>query len=222
MRMMRVRFILVERTTPVRMRPRMETFPVKGHFLSMYVPTHRWCVRVGGGEGEKRRQTRGRGSTGSVGGVVVVRTREKGGLNGSVGSVDLEALKEKREGATRPPRVCLVFADDLSSTHATKETKAREAFRATTTHNPRGGWMGIAPIAFHHSLCRPNPPCHLPATNPVQNPPIPPHGCSDHPVRVTPVGAPLRCVANLTGPIHTACVATRSFYAPKLRRGPSP
>ena len=30
--------ILVEWTTPVKIRPRMETSPVKGHFLSMYVP----------------------------------------------------------------------------------------------------------------------------------------------------------------------------------------
>lgn len=27
--------ILVEWTTPVKIRPRIETFPVKGHFLSM-------------------------------------------------------------------------------------------------------------------------------------------------------------------------------------------
>jgi hypothetical protein len=37
-RMMMVLVILVEWTTPVRIRPRMETSPVKGHFLSMYVP----------------------------------------------------------------------------------------------------------------------------------------------------------------------------------------
>lgn len=34
-RMMMVRFILVETTLPVRMRPRIETRPVNGHFLSM-------------------------------------------------------------------------------------------------------------------------------------------------------------------------------------------
>jgi hypothetical protein len=34
-RMMMVLVILVEWTTPVRMRPRIETSPVKGHFLSM-------------------------------------------------------------------------------------------------------------------------------------------------------------------------------------------
>lgn len=34
-RMMRVRCILVETTLPVRIRPRMETMPVKGHFLSV-------------------------------------------------------------------------------------------------------------------------------------------------------------------------------------------
>lgn len=33
--MMMVRFILVDFTTPVKIRPRMETLPVKGHFLSM-------------------------------------------------------------------------------------------------------------------------------------------------------------------------------------------
>lgn len=33
--MMMVRFILVETTLPVRMRPRIETRPVNGHFLSM-------------------------------------------------------------------------------------------------------------------------------------------------------------------------------------------
>jgi hypothetical protein len=33
-----VRVILVEVTTPFRMRPRIDTLPVKGHFLSMYVP----------------------------------------------------------------------------------------------------------------------------------------------------------------------------------------
>jgi hypothetical protein len=38
MRMMMVRFILVDLTTPDKMRPRMDTLPVKGHFLSMYVP----------------------------------------------------------------------------------------------------------------------------------------------------------------------------------------
>lgn len=32
--MMSVRVIFVEITRPVRMRPRMETLPVKGHFLS--------------------------------------------------------------------------------------------------------------------------------------------------------------------------------------------
>ena len=35
MRMMRVRFILWVFTRPVKMRPRMDTLPVKGHFLSM-------------------------------------------------------------------------------------------------------------------------------------------------------------------------------------------
>lgn len=34
-RMIMVRFILVETTLPVRMRPRIETRPVNGHFLSM-------------------------------------------------------------------------------------------------------------------------------------------------------------------------------------------
>lgn len=33
--MIRVRCILVETTVPVRIRPRMETRPVKGHFLSV-------------------------------------------------------------------------------------------------------------------------------------------------------------------------------------------
>lgn len=33
--MIRVRCILVETTVPVRIRPRMETMPVKGHFLSV-------------------------------------------------------------------------------------------------------------------------------------------------------------------------------------------
>ena len=33
-----VRAILVEMTTPFRMRPRIDTLPVNGHFLSMYVP----------------------------------------------------------------------------------------------------------------------------------------------------------------------------------------
>jgi len=33
--MMRVRCILVETTVPVRIRPRMETRPVNGHFLSV-------------------------------------------------------------------------------------------------------------------------------------------------------------------------------------------
>jgi hypothetical protein len=35
---MSVRFILYDFTVPVKMRPRMETLPVNGHFLSMYVP----------------------------------------------------------------------------------------------------------------------------------------------------------------------------------------
>lgn len=35
LRIMRVRCILVETTVPVRIRPRMETVPVKGHFLSI-------------------------------------------------------------------------------------------------------------------------------------------------------------------------------------------
>lgn len=30
-----VRFILVDLTVPVRIRPRIDTLPVKGHFLSM-------------------------------------------------------------------------------------------------------------------------------------------------------------------------------------------
>jgi hypothetical protein len=34
-----IRCILVVCTTPVRIRPRMETIPVKGHFLSMYEPS---------------------------------------------------------------------------------------------------------------------------------------------------------------------------------------
>ncbi len=33
-----VRVIFVDTTTPLRMRPRMLTLPVKGHFLSMYEP----------------------------------------------------------------------------------------------------------------------------------------------------------------------------------------
>lgn len=37
LRMTMVRSILAETTFPVRIRPRMETSPVKGHFLSMYV-----------------------------------------------------------------------------------------------------------------------------------------------------------------------------------------
>lgn len=39
--MIRVRCILVETTVPVRIRPRMETRPVKGHFLSV---GGRWSV----------------------------------------------------------------------------------------------------------------------------------------------------------------------------------
>ena len=39
-----VRFILVDLTTPVKMRPRMDTLPVKGHFLSMYVPVARVMI----------------------------------------------------------------------------------------------------------------------------------------------------------------------------------
>mmetsp|Transcript_2498 Transcript_2498/g.9718 ORF Transcript_2498/g.9718 Transcript_2498/m.9718 type:complete len:80 (-) Transcript_2498:273-512(-) len=39
MRITIVRFIFVDLTTPVKMRPRMDTLPVNGHFLSMYVPT---------------------------------------------------------------------------------------------------------------------------------------------------------------------------------------
>jgi hypothetical protein len=35
LRTMRVRCILVETTVPVRIRPRIETWPVKGHFLSI-------------------------------------------------------------------------------------------------------------------------------------------------------------------------------------------
>ena len=34
-----VRCILVETTVPVKIRPRIETIPVKGHFLSMYEPS---------------------------------------------------------------------------------------------------------------------------------------------------------------------------------------
>merc|ERR1712002_176368 len=34
-----VRFIFIDFTIPVRMRPRMLTLPVNGHFLSMYVPS---------------------------------------------------------------------------------------------------------------------------------------------------------------------------------------
>ena len=33
-----VLFILVDLTVPDKIRPRMEMLPVKGHFLSMYVP----------------------------------------------------------------------------------------------------------------------------------------------------------------------------------------
>jgi len=33
-----VRFILVDFTIPVMIRPRMDTLPVKGHFLSTYLP----------------------------------------------------------------------------------------------------------------------------------------------------------------------------------------
>lgn len=36
--MMMVRFILVDFTIPVMIRPRMDTLPVKGHFLSTYLP----------------------------------------------------------------------------------------------------------------------------------------------------------------------------------------
>lgn len=42
-RMIRVRCILVETTVPVRIRPRMETRPVKGHFLSMGIV---WSVTI--------------------------------------------------------------------------------------------------------------------------------------------------------------------------------
>lgn len=42
-RMIRVRCILVETTVPVRIRPRMETRPVKGHFLSVGVV---WSVTI--------------------------------------------------------------------------------------------------------------------------------------------------------------------------------
>merc|ERR1719440_718787 len=34
-----VRFIFVEMTMPLRMRPRIDTLPVKGHFLSTYEPS---------------------------------------------------------------------------------------------------------------------------------------------------------------------------------------
>jgi hypothetical protein len=37
--MMIVRVILVVWTTPVKMRPLIDTFPVNGHFLSTYVPS---------------------------------------------------------------------------------------------------------------------------------------------------------------------------------------
>lgn len=53
MRMMMVRFILVDLTTPVKMRPRMDTLPVKGHFLSMYVPVARVMIRRGKAEGQR-------------------------------------------------------------------------------------------------------------------------------------------------------------------------
>lgn len=47
--MMSVRVILVDTTMPLRMRPRIETLPVKGHFLSTYVPTCGFCsVSLGG------------------------------------------------------------------------------------------------------------------------------------------------------------------------------
>jgi hypothetical protein len=36
---------------PLRMRPRIETLPVKGHFLSMYVPYNERSVESGGGTG---------------------------------------------------------------------------------------------------------------------------------------------------------------------------
>ena len=49
-----MRAILVETTTPLRIRPRMLTLPVHGHFLSMYVP----CAAAGGaaaaGVGKRR------------------------------------------------------------------------------------------------------------------------------------------------------------------------
>ena len=53
MRMMMVRFILEDLTTPVKMRPRMDTLPVKGHFLSMYVPVARVMIRRGKAEGQR-------------------------------------------------------------------------------------------------------------------------------------------------------------------------
>lgn len=40
--MIMVRVILVDTTFPVKIRPRMETSPVKGHFLS--APTFRKCM----------------------------------------------------------------------------------------------------------------------------------------------------------------------------------
>lgn len=45
-RMTRVRCILVETTVPVRIRPRMETRPVKGHFLSVKDPQHQHCILI--------------------------------------------------------------------------------------------------------------------------------------------------------------------------------
>lgn len=40
--MMRVRCIFVETTVPVRIRPRIETSPVNGHFLSINPPSVRY------------------------------------------------------------------------------------------------------------------------------------------------------------------------------------
>ena len=44
--MMRVLCILVEMTVPVRIRPRMETRPVNGHFLSVREDICQLCLRA--------------------------------------------------------------------------------------------------------------------------------------------------------------------------------
>ena len=43
---MMVLFILVDLTVPDKIRPRMEMLPVKGHFLSMYVPISSSVVSI--------------------------------------------------------------------------------------------------------------------------------------------------------------------------------